>query len=547
MKRIRLNAMLAAGVAASAVMALSTSVAARQQQQKDDIVQQNSERTRYDGHKIVRAFIRNADDLALMDAISPDMWSESDGIGPVDYRIPPENKPLLDQSGIQYEVRIENVQTLIDEESKKIHERGGENIALGPQWYLSYHNLADVMTYLDDLAAQFPNLADVTTIGTSIEGRPIRALHITGAGGPNRPTIVIESNQHAREWVTLPGTMYIAEQLLTNYGTDPDITALVNDLNIHVIVSVNPDGYNYTWTNKRLWRKNRRNNGGGSYGVDPNRNWATGWGGEGSSGDKWSDIYRGTAPFSEPETQTMRDFMNSLPRVDGFIDYHSYSQLVLQPWGYTRTLPPDHAVLDQVGGLMASAAQSLYGKQYVHGPSYTTIYPASGVAGDWPYDALGALAYTIEMRDQGQFGFLLPENQITPAAEEGFAAFLQLAQFINQDCLGLTVDNLVSNKQAIFAVSGATPGATVAVLYSTQTGQFSYSSGGWCLDFGLKIPANKAPSRVVVMGVANSSGNYTNSKRIPGSAQGLMIHFQAGEKDTCPDSCMSNIVSDTVQ
>jgi len=296
-----------------------------------------------------------------------------------------------------------------------------------------------------------------------------------------------------------------------------------------------------------LWRKNRHNNGGGSFGVDLNRNWATGWGGEGSSGDKNSDIYRGTVPFSEPETQTMRDFMDGLPRIDGFIDYHSYSQLVLQPWGYKRALPPDHAELDKVGGMMSSAAQSLYGKQYIHGPAYTTIYPASGVAGDWPYDAFGALAYTIEMRDQGQFGFLLPENQITPAAEEAFAAFKELAGYINQDCINLTVDQLISNQQSVFAVNGATPGSTVAVLYSTATGQFATTNNGWCVDFGLDIPANKATSRIVVQGVANSNGNYTNSKNIPGVAQGMTLYFQAAEKNTCPDNCMSNVVSGTVQ
>ena len=94
-------------------------------------------------------------------------------------------------------------------------------------------------------------------------------------------------------------TVYVAESLLSGYGESDRITALVNGTEFFIIPIVNPDGYRYTWNSFRMWRKNRRNNGNGSYGVDLNRNWAVGWGGGGSSGNPVSNPYRGTGPFSE--------------------------------------------------------------------------------------------------------------------------------------------------------------------------------------------------------------------------------------------------------
>ncbi len=498
-----------------------------------------AEPMRFDGHQVVRVEIRTAVDLQMMRAISSDVWSEGVGMGPVDYRVAPGKMGLLENSGMAFEVLIEDVQVLIDA------ERGGGNGDGG--WYTEFHPLAEVVAHMDGLAAAYPHLASVSTFGTTLEGRPMRVLSITGAGGPNRPTIVIEGNQHAREWITPAGTMFVAEELLSKYGVDPDVTALVNGLNIYVITNVNPDGYVYSWDHNRMWRKNRRDNLDGEWGVDLNRNWSTGWGGEGSSGKTDSQIYRGTEPFSEPETTAMRDFLAGLPRVDAFIDYHAYGQLVLQPWGYTIDLPPDHAELDAVGGMMHDAAESLYGSDYKHGPAYTTIYPASGIAGDYPYDAHGSLTYTIEMRDKGHFGFILPEDQIIAASEEGFAAFKELAGYINQSCIDLAVDNLVAGEKATFTVSNADAGATVAVLWSADLGSYAYEAGGWCLDFGLNIPHNKPLARLVSWGVANGNGVYANDRLIPLGGHGMTLNFQAGVKDTCPDVCMSNVVSETVQ
>jgi len=379
------------------------------------------EPVRYDGHKVVHANIKSARDLRIMETLSPDCWTHGSGIGVVDYRIPPEALEALAASGVEYEVFIEDVQALIERE-KQGNQRTG--------WYDSYHTLAEIEQYVQGLADSFPNLAQTFVVGNSLEGRPIRGILISGAGGPNgKPDFVIHGTIHAREWITSMAMPYMIETLLTSYGNDPLLTQLVDRVNFHVVSVTNPDGFAYTQTD-RMWRKNRRNNGNSTFGVDLNRNYGVGWGGEGSSGNTGSETYRGTAPFSEPESQVMRDWQLSLPNFAGFIDVHSYSQLVLQPHGYTSQLPPDHATFEMIGASMEAVIESLYGTQWVHGPTYTTIYPASGVTLDWAYVDGGAWGMSFELRDRGQFGFILPPEQIIPASQECFAGAMELAKFL---------------------------------------------------------------------------------------------------------------------
>lgn len=376
---------------------------------------------RFDGHRVVRANIRTARDLRTMETLSPDRWSHGAGLGPVDYRIPPDAMEALDASGVEYDVLIDDVQALIEAEKQGNQQDG---------WYGSYHTLAEIEDYVQGLADAYPALAETFVLGNSLEGRPIRGIRIVGAGGSGgKPDVVFHGGIHAREWITTMAMPYLIETLLTSYGSDPLLTELVDRLNFHVIPVFNVDGFAYTQTD-RMWRKNRRNNGNGTFGVDLNRNWGTGWGGEGSSGNSSSETYRGTAPFSEPESQVMRDFILGLPNFSGFIDVHSYGQLILQPYGYTPNLPPDHAIFEDIGSNMESAMEALYGTNYTHGNTYDTIYPASGITQDWCYVEAGGWAIGYELRDTGQFGFLLPPAQIIPASEECFAGCMELAKFL---------------------------------------------------------------------------------------------------------------------
>jgi murein tripeptide amidase MpaA len=413
---------LAAGVAAPAAAQVDVARSA------DPVV-------RYDGERVVRVQIKTVRDFQTAVALTDDLWTESPRLGrPIDMRVNPAQLAALAVSGLRYEIIINDVQAAIDAEAAAIRARNGVDDAA---WYTNYHNYADNRAYCQAMAAAYPTLCTYVVLGQSLQGRDIFGLRITGPGSTaNRPASLWWGGQHAREWLTVPIPEYCAEQLLTNYATDAHTQFLVNNIEFFFVPIMNPDGYDYTWTTQRLWRKNRRANAGtcsGTFGVDLNRNWGYQWGGAGASTSCSSDTYRGTAGFSEPETQVMRNFIQANPRIKTTMDWHSYGQLVMSPWGYTSALPTPASVAQDFQNMdnqMSFAIMAVHGVGYSAGPVYTTIYPASGVSVDWAFGAQGIKAFTIEVRGGGPNGFDPPATEITPDTEENYAAFLTLTNSI---------------------------------------------------------------------------------------------------------------------
>ncbi len=390
----------------------------------DQVSLDEDRRIRYDDDDLVDAQILTQKQLAAINDIAVTIWSEHPGIGTVRIQINEGTRGQLDALGIRYRVVHENVQELIDAEWASI--QAAANLR-GGTWYDTYHQYNQIVSRLNDLAAAHPNLTVRESAGTSIEGRDIPVVRITGPGdASNRPVVFINGGQHAREWVGPATVMYIAERLMEDYGSNPRVTDLLNAAEVVIAPIVNPDGYVYSWTNQRLWRKNRRN----GHGVDLNRNWGWEWGGLGSSGDTDSDIYRGSAPFSEPETTAIRDYvLADSARIVASIDYHSFSQLILWPWGYDEVDPPaaEFDRFETIGFGIRDEILDAGGLPYTPQPSYD-LYPAAGNAVDWFYGATGSTAYTIELRDTGDFGFILPADQILPTAQENWAGFLYFAE-----------------------------------------------------------------------------------------------------------------------
>lgn len=401
---------------------------------------------RYDGHSVVRVEVPGPQDVLRVTAIAEaggSVWSHGVRDGKIDVELSPEGLAALNQLGLRHETLIPNVQTLVDAERAQIEawkQARAEGFAgRADDWYTTYHTRAEIETYVSGLATNSGGLATWASFGSSLQGRPMYAIRISAPDLPGnargiRPKIVFNACQHAREWITPPTAAYIAEKLIANYASDSRVQALLRTYEFVIIPITNPDGYEYTWTTDRFWRKNRRNNGDGSFGVDLNRNWSVGWGGnDGSSPSTNSETYRGPSAFSEPESAMLRDFMVQLDTgttVAGSIDIHSYSQLILSPWGYTATLPPNAAFFDSLNVQLAAAVRSVNGVEYVAGPTATTIYVASGTASDWSFGALGSVGYGTELRDTGQFGFALPADQILPTARENFELALTFAEQI---------------------------------------------------------------------------------------------------------------------
>ena len=381
---------------------------------------------RYDGYKVVRVPIETVEQLQTVLALGADQWTHEIRPGvPADFMIAPDKLDQLDATGLPYQIINEDVQRAVDAENLRLRNGGA-----GRAWFDDFKNLTQINDYLDTLAANNPGLATVVDIGPSLQGRSIRGLRIANDAVGNsscEPSILFNACQHAREWISPMVAMYAADRLLAEYSTNPDIQNLIDHAEILIVPISNPDGYEYTWTNNRYWRKNRRSNGGGSYGVDLNRNWGYQWGNNnGSSGDPNSDVYRGASPFSEPETQRFRDWALSRPNLAGDVDLHSYGQYVLWAWGYTSQPTSDAATFSSVGNQMKALIKGVHNRTYTAGQCYTTLYPVSGASIDWFWGDPGVINYTIELRGND---FVLPAGEIIPNSEEVYPALVYYAEW----------------------------------------------------------------------------------------------------------------------
>ncbi|KAI4504475.1 hypothetical protein M0802_000025 [Mischocyttarus mexicanus] len=290
----------------------------------------------------------------------------------------------------------------------------------------SYHRLDDIYGYLDFLAQTYPDVCSVMNIGNSVEGRPLKVIRISN-GKAGAPALWIDGGIHAREWISPAAVTYIIDYLVENSES--------LEADYYILPVANPDGYEFTFTNDRLWRKNRGISAGSQcFGVDLNRNFGYKWGGLGTSKNPCSDIFAGSAAFSEPETNAVKNFFEaSAANFKAYLTFHSYGQYFLYPWGYDRRVPPDYADLDRIGHYAANAMKKadVAASYYTVGNSATTLYAAAGGSDDWAKAMLKIkYAYTIELRDTGVHGFVLPARYIVPTAKEALAA----VQVITEAC-----------------------------------------------------------------------------------------------------------------
>lgn len=373
---------------------------------------------RYDGHHVVRAEPADERELRTLLRLADEVWSERVGLGPVDLRMAPASMAALDASGIDYEVRVADLQLEVDRERARLQARTAP--ALDAGWFQDFADLAAIEAYLEALAMQRPDIVESIALGTSLEGREIRALRI-GPAAAGKSAILYTGTMHAREWLSPMVVTCIADALVEGAGSDDRIDDILAAVDVYVVPVLNPDGYVWSWTGDRYWRKNTR----GGFGVDLNRNYGYAWGGQGSSGDPAAENYRGDGPFSEPESAALRDFVIARPELVAHIDVHSYANLVIHPWGHGYEAAPDEAALQSLAGEMADAMAGATGAIYspIQGADF---YPAAGTVDDWSYGDHGMMAFTIELRGND---FVVPPSQIEPACEETLAAALVLAEW----------------------------------------------------------------------------------------------------------------------
>jgi hypothetical protein len=331
----------------------------------------------------------------------------------------------LSQHSIPYMLVDLDLQKSFDKTMEENERALQENAKTGEIFpHNAYIRYAAQQQFLRDLAAT-SSIASVFNLpGNSYEGRQITGLAIND-GNNALPAIYIDAGIHAREWVAQASLLYITDKILTD--SSADAVYLRNNFRWYLIPNLNPDGYEFTWTGDRLWRKTRSDNAGSlCVGTDANRNWDSNWGGPGASANECDETYRGASAFSEAETQASRDFLISIrASCNLMISIHAYSQLWLIPWGGYVTKPADYSELLRVGNLAVDALFAVNGKRFEAGTPPDLLYVASGGSFDWAKESNGIkYAYSPEVRPATQLegGFEIPPSNIIPSGEEIFAA-----------------------------------------------------------------------------------------------------------------------------
>ena len=314
--------------------------------------------------------------------------------------------------------------------------------------YLKY---SEMLAELDEMAATYPTLISVKAPISNFlthQNRPLYYVRISDnpTVDEGEPKVLYTAIHHAREPMALMETIFYMWYLLENYGTNDEVTYIVNHLQLYFVPCINPDGYVYNETTNPngggMWRKNRRNNGGGVYGVDLNRNYSYGWGTTGTSNNTSNDTYCGPSAFSEPETQAMRWLVQNNHFITAF-NAHTYAEDILFPIGTTTAeFAPHHNWFQD---------ESNHQVQY-NGYSAiksSALYPASGDSDDYMYKVdigVGQKDTMFVHTPEVGTAFWQPSNQIIPTSAEMLFPNLVLAHLARVYAITADTDpNMIAN------------------------------------------------------------------------------------------------------
>ena len=351
-------------------------------------------------------------------------------------------------------------------------------------------------------AAAHPELARIEQIGSTIQGRPMLALLISTTPDANdmrnldKATILIDGQHHAREIMTPEVVLDVAETVLKGAASNSDLISFLQNWNIWLVPSVNPDGTNIVFSSDNMWRKNARSGSRGMHGVDINRNYDYKWNGcRGSSSYSWAQDFRGASASSEPETQAMIAFANKI-RPSAYLSYHSYSELVLYPFGCANAVTSENAMFERVSKeLAARLPRDDNQGNYTAGAPWQLLYPVDGDSMGFMYAAFGAFSYTFEINEDFQPSYSLRD----PTVAKQRNAWMYFMNTINQNLLKVTVVDAKTGQpaQAGIEIDAIRHTQGESPFQTNQVGRFNK-----VLDAGhYKISARLADGRTAQVAV----------------------------------------------
>jgi len=342
-------------------------------------------------------------------------------------------------------IKAQGYRVTLVKKSEQVAAAGDVSIAAFPPADSGYHTYAEMSSETATATTDYSSIVTRMSLGKSYEGRELWALKVSDnvATDEAEPEAIFTCNQHAREHLTVEMCLYLLRELTSKYSSDPRVKAVVDSREIWIVPMVNPDGveFDVATGSYRSWRKNRQPNAGSSYvGTDLNRNWGYNWGCcNGSSTSTSSDTFRGAAAFSAPESKALSNFINSRvlggkQQLKAHIDFHTYSELVLWPYGFTYA--------DTAAGLTQDDrdAHATLGQQMAAASNYTAeqasdLYITDGTINDWVWGAHKIFSYTFEMypKTSAGGGFYPPDEVIARETSRNREASLKLLE--SADCV----------------------------------------------------------------------------------------------------------------
>ncbi|CAG9832792.1 unnamed protein product [Diabrotica balteata] len=375
---------------------------------------------RYDNYTFYKLSPKSSDELKVLQNLQRsnkyklDFWRDPNRVGiPINVLVSPEDKynfeNVISKSNVEFQVLDSNIQEQIDKESRVGRLR---NIKQGNLTWDRYYDLEHINNWLKKLAQDYPDKVTLIKGGRTYEKRDILGVKVSFGQQKGRRSVWLDSLIHAREWISGSTTTFILNEIL--HSKEPAVRAMAESHDWYIFPVLNPDGFVYSHNGDRMWRKTRSDYGTGCIGTDPNRNWDYKWNEFGTCNYSCSLVYAGPYAFSEIETKSLSEYMSKVANeLLLYITFHSYSQIILLPYGHTRQHLDNY---DEAYKLANRAAKSLaerYGTQYSVGNIAEQLGLATGTSIDWyKKNYQIPFAYVYELRNKDTFE--LPADQILP-------------------------------------------------------------------------------------------------------------------------------------
>ncbi|XP_062898078.1 carboxypeptidase A6 [Mobula hypostoma] len=400
----------------------------------------------YEGDQVIRLVPKAGQEVEALKTISEqiklDLWQPSSIAsikvgGVVDIRVPSSSSQhffqSLLQTGMTFKILVSDLQELMEKQSGFGARYRRSNSLYN---YEVYHTLEEIQNWMLQMYQTYSQLLYLFSIGKSYEGRPLYVLQLGKKSHPFKKAVWIDCGIHAREWIGPAFCQWFVKEAVKTYHSDPVMRKLLKQLYFYIMPVFNVDGYHYSWTKDRFWRKTRSNSTYfNCHGVDANRNWNVKWCSEGASLHPCADTYCGPMPESEPEVKAVATFLRkNKKQIKAYISFHSYSQMLLYPYSYKDAIIPNFNCVESAAFKAVNALRSVYGSKYKHGPASSTLYAISGSSIDWAYKQGIPYAFAFELRDTGYYGFLLPESLIRPTCTETTLAIKNITNHLLKEC-----------------------------------------------------------------------------------------------------------------